>query len=41
MLIIANYVEQTLFRMQLANENVFVPICAAESGGHNIKTIGV
>ena len=41
MLITANYVERSLFRMQLVNENSFVPICAGEHGGHSIKTIGV
>jgi len=41
MLNTANYVEQPLFRMQLANENSFVQIFAGEHGGHSIKTIGV
>jgi hypothetical protein len=41
MLIGANDVGRFLFRMHQANENVFVPICAGEYGGHSIKTIGV
>ena len=41
MLITANDVERSLFRIQLANENGFVPTSAVEFGGSNIKTIGV